>query len=120
MRGLSTSLSCVAPSTKRQSASVVRDAPSTRIAEAKERRNLTPLTVNEPLICWTVWLLKYGRVCNWFDQLPSSVTPSIKLSPVRLSMAPLVPAQLGTASRREQCVSPPTSPSSPYHQQQKQ
>src|SRR3546814_3425163 len=55
MRGLSTSLSCVAPSTKRQSASVVRDAPSMRIAEAKERRNLTPLTVNEPLICWTVW-----------------------------------------------------------------
>src|SRR3546814_1298907 len=52
MRGLSTSLSCVAPSTKRQSASVVRDAPSMRIAEAKERRNLTPLTVNEPLICW--------------------------------------------------------------------
>src|SRR3546814_10088336 len=51
MRGLSTSLSCVAPSTKRQSASVVRDAPSMRIAEAKERRNLTPLTVNEPLIC---------------------------------------------------------------------
>src|SRR3546814_9037022 len=50
MRGLSTSLSCVAPSTKRQSASVVRDAPSMRIAEAKERRNLTPLTVNEPLI----------------------------------------------------------------------